>query len=264
MRCHSHPIAMAACSESGRARRAPNGARSSFGPRPPQPSPAHKVTAPPPEAVTLAVQCHQTGPRLKLERARFFSMSASRSRRPPRERGEPAAPKSQQPWEAAEVAQLEQLYQEHLPSTAAEWISLAEQLGTGRTWANVQWKVTHCGWRQQAQRRQRGTDWSAAAAPSRSGRLTHKKGGERFIDQKKRPAATEGSPSEAAAPHKKQGTQVAAPEPQPRQTQVQRRRSGHVAMKGPKQLYEEHLPNSVTDWISVAELLDTGRPLAAC
>ena len=87
---------------------------------------------------------------------------------------------------------------------------------------------------EQAQRRQRGTDWSAAAAPSRSGRLTHKKGGERFIDQKKRPAATEGSPSEAAAPHKKQGTQVAAPEPQPRQTQVQRRRSGHVAMKGPK------------------------------
>ena len=87
-----------------------------------------------------------------VERAPFLSMSASRSRRPPRERGEPAAPKSQQPWEAAEVAQLEQLYQEHLPGIAAEWISVAEQLGTGRPWASVQQKVTSSGWRQQTQR----------------------------------------------------------------------------------------------------------------
>ena len=61
-------------------------------------------------------------------------MSASGWRDRPRQRSTPPPRKTRQPWEAEEVALLKQLYEEHMPETAAQWISVAEQLGTGRPW----------------------------------------------------------------------------------------------------------------------------------
>ena len=57
-------------------------------------------------------------------------MSASGWRDRPRQRSTPPPRKTRQPWEAEEVALLKQLYEEHMPETAAQWISVAEQLGT--------------------------------------------------------------------------------------------------------------------------------------